>query len=633
MPMARLMACICLAGMCLIGVAARAADALGTGHHYALVVGNNDYKHLPKLMSAVADAEAVAELLSKRYGFKTTLLKNASRMKLLLALNRLRAELEEGDSLLIYYAGHGTLERQTRTGYWLPVDAEEDNDINWIANTDLTRRLRGMAARHVMVVADSCYSGTLVRSVDIRPAAGHDQLALLRRLADKRSRTAIVSGGLEPVVDSGRGGHSVFANAFMDVLKENREPLHGGELFDRLRRRVVLNADQTPQYSDIRLADHEGGAFVLVPKNWDPDQPKVARLPDAAQPQIPDPAQAGKGGDRTELEAEIAFWESIKDQEYPAVFLAYLQQYPDGTFAPLARLRLQELEGGGQSASPPSTSAPARPVMRFGQPFEPISGVMVTSANANVRSEPALDGQRVSTLARGSEVNVTGRINDGEWFELQSDRLGVVYIYGKLLVPREVWAAQQQAQAASGGQGRREDARYAAVQPQPDGRGDGPGVRLINSSGRNIAPSTKGLVLEVVQQTVDPGLWKRLDNVAITLTAFGVARQQNPELFGQQLVKSLFGNLVPSTESQYVHIHKVELHITGTGRDGSRYSDSARTEQHDFTDRNQVNILLNTLLETARRAAGRISIRMTGGIPPEHTRSMVLGKHKAYYHQ
>lgn len=626
MPMRQLLGWLCLLALCLTWPA-QAQDQDGeisSGRKFALVIGNNEYKHLPKLVTAVSDAEAVAALMRDRYGFETMLLKNASRMKILLALNHMRADLEENDSLLIYYAGHGTLERQTQTGYWLPVDAEEDNDINWIANADLTRRLRGMSARHVMVVADSCYSGTLVRSVEVQPATGYDELALLRRLAQKRSRTAIVSGGLEPVVDSGRGGHSVFANAFLGVLSDNDEPLHGGTLFDKLRRRVVLNADQTPQYSDIRLADHEGGSFVLVPKGWRPGG-RAPAPPETAQPELP-PEQAtpSLSVDNPDLTAEIAFWESIKDQQHPAVYQAYLQQFPDGTFAPLARLRMRELEGGS-SASPGRQA----PVLRPSGAIEAFSAVMVTSANANIRSEPSLDGQRVATLQRGSEVSVTGRVNGGEWYELRGQSFGTAYIYGKLLVTPEVWAAQRQPAARPNSSG----ARQAALSPPAADTDRGPGVRFINSTGRNVAASTKALVLEVVQQTLDPNLWRRLSSVNITLTEFGIDRRQNPELFGQQLVKSLFGNLVPSTESQYVHVHTVEVNITAVGRNGGQFSDSARTEQHDFTDRNQVNILLNTLLETARRAGGRISIRMAGGTPPDSTRQVVLGKHKAYYQQ
>ena len=47
------------------------------------------------------------------------------------ALDELRAALTESDNLLIYYAGHGVLERDSGEGYWLPVDAEEDSQANW----------------------------------------------------------------------------------------------------------------------------------------------------------------------------------------------------------------------------------------------------------------------------------------------------------------------------------------------------------------------------------------------------------------------------------------------------------------------------------------------------------------------
>lgn len=601
---------------CLAGLAGAAtaddSDFAGGGHH-ALIIGNNDYKHLPKLQTAVNDAETVADLLARRYGFKTTLLLNATRMQTLLALNRLRAELTEEDKLLIYYAGHGTLERETQTGYWLPIDAQEDNDIHWIANADLTRRLRGMSARHVMVVADSCYSGTLVRSVEVRPATGHEELALLRRLDGKRSRTAIVSGGLEPVVDGGANGHSVFANAFLTVLRETNEPLHGGTLYEKLSRKVIVNADQTPQYADVRLANHEGGAFVLVPKGWQPGRPAPSDTAQPVAPPVPPPqsSAAAPSGQA----AEIAFWQSIKDEEHPAVFQAYLQQYPDGTFAPLARLRMQELEGGRSSPRPPVTVAPDYAIDEF-------DGIMITSANANLRSGPTVTSDRVGSLRRGTEIIVTGRYNDGEWYRLQTASGENAYIFGKLLVSPEVWASQQQP-AARQGSGER---RYANL--PPSGGSDGPGIRFINSTGRNIAASTQALVQDVIRESVDPALWRQLSAITLTLTDFSIRREQNPELFGRQLARSILGVLVPdvNNSSQYMHIHSVSLSIAATGLDGQQNSDSARTEQYDYTDRNQVNILLNTLLDTARRAGGRLSTRVAGGVPPQDTQFQVVGK-------
>ena len=65
-------------------------------------------------------------------------------------------------------------------------------------------------------------------------------------------------------MDGGGGGHSVFAKAFMDALEENTSVLEGQALFDRIKRPVALNSDQTPAYSDIRKSGHEGGDFMFV---------------------------------------------------------------------------------------------------------------------------------------------------------------------------------------------------------------------------------------------------------------------------------------------------------------------------------------------------------------------------------
>jgi hypothetical protein len=119
----------------------------------------------------------------------------------------------------------------------------------------------------VLVVADSCYSGTLVRAVSARIVTRYGRREWIKRMLSKRARTALVSGGLEPVMDGGGGGHSVFAKAFLTGLKENRGVIEGQALFDTIKRPVVLNAEQTPQYSDIRRSGHEGGDFLFIRKS------------------------------------------------------------------------------------------------------------------------------------------------------------------------------------------------------------------------------------------------------------------------------------------------------------------------------------------------------------------------------
>jgi uncharacterized caspase-like protein len=235
------------------------------GRYYAVVIGNNAYRELPKLETAVADARAVAELLHGAYEFETQLIENASRGQVLGALTAMRARLKASDNLLIYYAGHGYLDKAVDQGYWLPVDAQRDNPANWIANTDVTVAIRGLAAKHVLIVADSCYSGTLLRAASVGLLRSvPERLEWLKRVAAKKARVVLSSGGVEPVVDGGGGGHSVFAKAFLDALRENQSVLDAQTLFTQIKRPIALNSPQTPEYADIRQAGHDGGDFLFV---------------------------------------------------------------------------------------------------------------------------------------------------------------------------------------------------------------------------------------------------------------------------------------------------------------------------------------------------------------------------------
>lgn len=80
------------------------------GRYHALVIGNNDYLHLPKLKTAIADAQGVADVFGSRYGFSVELLLNADRDQIVRAIAQYRA-LKDSDNLIIYYAGHGVLDR------------------------------------------------------------------------------------------------------------------------------------------------------------------------------------------------------------------------------------------------------------------------------------------------------------------------------------------------------------------------------------------------------------------------------------------------------------------------------------------------------------------------------------------
>lgn len=230
------------------------------GRYHALVIGNNAYRHLPRLVTATGDAKSVSTLLRDQYDFRVTTLVDATRGEILTSLRQLRETLTESDNLLIYYAGHGWLDKEADEGYWLPIDAESDSDINWISNATVTGYLRSIQAKHVMVVADSCYSGTLTRGIKLDVRGSN----YLERIARLRSRVVLSSGGLEPVADGGGGENSAFARHFLDELRTNGGVLDSTTLYSRIRHPIMLAADQAPELADIRKAGHEGGDFLFI---------------------------------------------------------------------------------------------------------------------------------------------------------------------------------------------------------------------------------------------------------------------------------------------------------------------------------------------------------------------------------
>lgn len=238
------------------------APSFDFGSYQALIIGNNKYQVLPHLRTAGNDARSMAKLLEEKYGFRTELIFDATRADILRAISQYRRTLTGRDNLLIYYAGHGWLDKDADEGYWLPVDAGEQDPTNWVSNSSITTALRAMQAKHILVVADSCYSGKLARGINIRLRTSD----YYEKICRKKARTVMASGGIEPVADRGsKGEHSVFASALIEALSENEGVLDATLLFSKIRRPVMLNADQTPEYSDIRKAGHDGGDFLFVP--------------------------------------------------------------------------------------------------------------------------------------------------------------------------------------------------------------------------------------------------------------------------------------------------------------------------------------------------------------------------------
>lgn len=250
------------------------AQSLPAGRRWALMIANQAYAQWGTLDTPLTDAQAVGEVLRDRYGFDVQWVRNATRAQMLQALQALRARVGPQDQVLVYYAGHGQMDSVTARGYWIPVDGDKQDVSRWVSVIDVTDQLSAMQARHAMVIADSCYSGTLTHSlmpqIDTALAEGQRRQAL-EFLSRQKVRVAMTSGGLEPVLDGGSIEHSLFARSLLDVLRQVHAPVAALELHQAVAARFAhlgrrLQVQQQPHYAPIAFAGHEAGDFVLSPR-------------------------------------------------------------------------------------------------------------------------------------------------------------------------------------------------------------------------------------------------------------------------------------------------------------------------------------------------------------------------------
>ena len=231
-----------------------------TGRRLAVLFGNNQYQNpIPPLETPIHDVTQLAALLEKQFGYSARVVKDASKDALVKTLNGLAAEVTSADSVLLVYAGHGYLMEENNMGYWIPVDASVKSAQKWISNNDIAKFLQAIPARQLILVSDSCFSGSLTREQKMAPSAAVDRANLLER----RSVLVLTSGGEEPVSDEGKEGHSIFAWSLIDTLKHLDQSGTGFTVYEQVREKVTKEYPQKPEYGAVLSAGHQAGGDFL----------------------------------------------------------------------------------------------------------------------------------------------------------------------------------------------------------------------------------------------------------------------------------------------------------------------------------------------------------------------------------
>jgi hypothetical protein len=245
---------------------------LGPANYYALVIGNSNYRHMGQLKTAANDARDIKGLLEGRYGFKVTLLIDATRAEIGRALYEYERTLTDSDRLLIYYAGQsGNKVFPPERAYWLGVDSDLDNPSTWIGVQDISDDIAQIKARHILLVADSYFSSVITHATSTIVAPSSDERSV-RIKWTRNARMVLTSGQESPVADSTAPPqtHSLFAEQFLTVLRQNTILLSGQALAHELSDRMAdasarTGLKQTPTYSNLQDQQHMFGDFFFVP--------------------------------------------------------------------------------------------------------------------------------------------------------------------------------------------------------------------------------------------------------------------------------------------------------------------------------------------------------------------------------
>ncbi|MGC2780333.1 MAG: caspase family protein [Bradyrhizobium sp.] len=326
----------------------------------ALVIGNSSYQNAPTLDNPDKDAHAVAQLLNSA-GFEVitaTDLTQSEMLKVVQDFSSRVAAHGPNAVAMVYYAGHGV--QLAGENYLIPIDARisapSDLTTSTVRLVDLMATLDAIPSRMRIVVLDACRNNPFPSVND----AGRG-LAIVD--APNGSIVGYSTSPGEEALD-GRGEHSPYAQAFLNLAQQPNLPIE--QLFKRIRLRVNQTTDgrQTPWESSSLTSDFTFFGNTLVaaarPAENAPVIQMAANLPSRSVRQAYDyvlsenrpqyyhefiemyPRDPLADRIRALLAGlvQAAAWHETVLANSPAAYKSFSETYADSPYAPVA-LRLQ----------------------------------------------------------------------------------------------------------------------------------------------------------------------------------------------------------------------------------------------------------------------------------------------------
>jgi uncharacterized caspase-like protein len=315
----------------------------------ALVIGNSAYKHAPALANPKNDAEGMAASL-RRLKFEVLAGTDLDKPAMEKLLQAFAAKLETADVALVFYAGHG-LQVHGRN-YLVPVDGKLDRESDLAFQAvplDLIQGLMEQSQRTNIMILDACRDNPLARN--LARTMGTRSVGIGRGLGETKAGIGtLIVYATQPgnVALDGEGRNSPFTAS---LLKHIEAPgLEIRQVLTRVRNDVITaTRDKQVPWDSSSLR----GDFFFAAAPAARETPPAETKPGETKPPVTESPP------RTAPDGEIVFWQSIQNSKSAADYKAYLEKYPNGTFAALAKLRIAEIEKA--TVVTPTKPAPEKP--------------------------------------------------------------------------------------------------------------------------------------------------------------------------------------------------------------------------------------------------------------------------------
>ncbi len=308
------------------------ADAAST--RTALVIGNSAYRHTEPLKNPKQDAIEMAATL-RRIGFRVFEGVDLTKPEMDDLIKNFATALETSEAGLFYYAGHG-LQVNDRN-FLLPVDAELKSpaalEFEMVRLDQIQAIMERLTPTNILIM-DACRNNPLARN--LARVMGTRSVAIGSGLAPSESGAGtLIAYSTQPgsVALDGEGGHSPFTAALLKFIDTRGEDLSS----------ILINVR-----NDVMKATYGR----QIPWEHSALSRRFYFIPPAPETAAATPPRSVAPSENSDGRLELELWDSVKDTSDVQMLKSYLDHFPEGTFAGVARIRIAELEKKTASLEP-----------------------------------------------------------------------------------------------------------------------------------------------------------------------------------------------------------------------------------------------------------------------------------------